>query len=178
MTGFYDVGKTGQLAINLFYGYGYNFYREENQRRADDQKVRALVSELLARAQKAVVDAEGTYRRERILPPTRAQPYPDAAIVAGAKRLEALGQLIGGVEGQVRHAPVPENDRMTQRFRSEAGTLQALVEKDQLLVGQAETLRAMVQGKGPDDILALRPGIEEGVTAITASLDARRLMTL
>ena len=40
-TGFYDVGPLRQVAINLFYGWGYNFYREENQLRADDQLIRS-----------------------------------------------------------------------------------------------------------------------------------------
>jgi hypothetical protein len=178
MTGFYDAGPLMQVGINLFHGYGYNFYRDENQLRADDQKVRTLVCELLARALKGVTAAEGAFRRERIPPPTRADPFPPAAIVADARRLEALGQAINGVEGQVRHAPVPENDRMTQRFRQEAATLAALVDKDTLLVGQADTLRGLVEGKKPDDILAAFGQIEQGVAAIIATLAERRLMTL
>ena len=176
MTGFYDVGPLGQLGLNLFHGYGYNFYREENQFRADDQKVRTLVCELLAGAQKAVTAAEGNFRRERIPPATRANPFPPAEIVAAAKRLEAACKAIGGIEGQVRHAPVPENDRMTQRYRNEADTLLKLIEQDQVLVGQAETLRAKVTGKAVDEIVTLLPDIEEGVAAITETLTARRIM--
>ncbi len=178
MTDFYDVGALGQVAINLFHGYGYNFYRLENQLRSDDQKVRALVSQLLARAQKAVSDAEGTFRRERIPAPTRADPFPPAEILADARRLEAMVTAIGGVEGQVRHAPVPGNDRMTQLYRDERETLVALVETDQLLIGQAETLRGIVEGKGPDEILANRPDIEAGIAAISQTLAGRNLMTI
>ena len=178
MTGFYDVGALGQIGLNLFHGYGYNFYREENQFRADDQKVRTLVSELLAGAQKAVSAAEGAFRRERIPPPTRENPFPPADIVANAERLEALSRAIGGVEGQVRHAPVPENDRMTQRYRQEADTLLALIEQDKLLVGQAETLRAMVAGQTPDIILASLADLEDGIAVITRTLAERRVLTL
>lgn len=177
MTGFYDVTALGEIGINLFHGYGYNFYREENQLRADDQKVRTLVCELLASAQKAVSAAEGNFRRERIPAPTRAEPFPPAGIMADARRLESLCKAIGGVEGQVRHAPVPENDRMTQRYREEAATLLALVEKDSVLVGQAQTLRTMVEGKTPDEILAALPDVEEGVAAITKTLAERRIIT-
>jgi len=177
VTGFYDVTALGEIGINLFHGYGYNFYREENQLRADDQKVRTLVCELLASAQKAVSAAEGNFRRERIPAPTRAEPFPPAGIMADARRLESLCKAIGGVEGQVRHAPVPENDRMTQRYREEAATLLALVEKDSVLVGQAQTLRTMVEGKTPDEILAALPDVEEGVAAITKTLAERRIMT-
>jgi hypothetical protein len=178
VTGFYDVGPLGEIGINLFHGYGYNFYRMENQLRTDDQKVRTLVSELLARAHKAVSAAEGSFRRDRIPAPTRADPFPPAAVMADARRLEALVKAIGGVEGQVRHAPVPENDRMTQLYRNEAETLAALVRKDTLLVGQADTLRALVEGRNPDEILAIVPDIEEGVAAITQTLAERRLMTI
>lgn len=178
MTGFYDVGPLGQIGINLFHGYGYNFYRDENQLRADDQKVRTLVCELLGRAAKAVAAAEGKFRRERIPEPTRADPFPPREIVADAKRLEALCRAIGGVEGQVRHAPVPENDRMTQRYREEGATLAALVDKDTLLVGRAETLRARIEGRTPDEILADLAEIEEGVAAIAATLAERRIMTI
>jgi hypothetical protein len=42
--GFYDAGALRQVATNLLYGWGYNFYRIENQLRADDRLVRCLVS--------------------------------------------------------------------------------------------------------------------------------------
>ncbi len=177
MSRFYDVGTLGQLGLNLYMGAGYNFYRAETQLRADDQKVRTLVSELLAGAQKAIVAAEGAYRRVHLPAPSRAHPFPDPLAVADARRLEALGKSVGAIEGQVRHAPVPENDRMTQRYRDERETLTALVEKDKLLAGQAETLRALVVGHDPDELLAMAGEIEEGVAAIAESLAARRIMT-
>jgi len=31
--------------------------------------------------------------------------------------LERLGREVGALEGLIRHQPVPENDRMTQRYR-------------------------------------------------------------
>jgi hypothetical protein len=178
MSGFYDAGALGQVAINLFHGYGYNFYREENQLRADDQKVRTLVCELLGRARKAVSAAEGTFRRERIPPPTRENPFPPAAVLADAKRLESLSVAIGGIEGQVRHAPVPENDRMTQRYRKEGETLLTLIEKDKMLVGQVETLRAMVSDKAPEEILVLLGDIDAGVEAIAQTLADRRILII
>ena len=178
MTGFYDVGAMGRIGLNLFHGYGYNFYREENQLRADDQKVRTLVSDLLGQAQKAVSAAEGSFRRERMPAPTRAEPFPPAEIVADARRLEAIGKAIGGAEGQVRHAPVPENDRMTQRYRDEGDTLLALVEKDKVLVGHAETLRSMVAARTADDMLSAASDIEARISAILQTLAERRLVTM
>ena len=40
---FYVVDELEKIAVNLFYGWGYNFYRLENQLRADDLTVRAKV---------------------------------------------------------------------------------------------------------------------------------------
>jgi hypothetical protein len=68
---FYDAGALRQVATNLFYGWGYNFYRVENQLRADDQLVRAKAAWLLGVAMASVDAAEIEYRRE-FLPAPRA----------------------------------------------------------------------------------------------------------
>ena len=121
--GFYEVGPLRRVAINLFYGWGYNFYRKENQLRADDQLVRAKAAWLLGQAVVAVHAAESAYRREALPPPSRANPYPDPAARAGAQALERLGGYIAALDGRLHAAPAPENDRMTQRYRNEADTL-------------------------------------------------------
>jgi hypothetical protein len=36
---FYNVGPLSQIAINLFYGWGYNFYRLENQLRGKERTI-------------------------------------------------------------------------------------------------------------------------------------------
>ena len=173
MSSFYDAGPLTRIGINLFYGYGYNFYRQENQLRADDQRVRQMACSLLQRARSAINEAESRYRRENIPPPTRANPFPDPAIVTNAQTLEQIGREVGALEGRIRHQPVPENDRMTQRYRLEAPTLAALADKDALLVGQADLLRSIVEDAAGDRILANRRGIEEGIAAITATLHDR-----
>ena len=53
---FYAADPLEQVAITLFYGWGYNFYRVENQLRADDLLVRAKAGVLLGDA-RAVVDS-------------------------------------------------------------------------------------------------------------------------
>ncbi len=55
---FYDAGALRQVATNLFYGWGYNFYRVENQLRADDQLVRNKAAWLLGIAMAGVDAAE------------------------------------------------------------------------------------------------------------------------
>lgn len=174
MSRFYEAGPLAKVGINLFYGYGYNFYRQENQFRADDQRVRQMACSLLGRARAGVDEAESRYRRENIAPPTRANPFPDPAIVANAQALERLGREVGALEGLIRHQPVPENDRMSQRYRAEGGTLAALTEKDAVLVGQAELLRSMLEDAAANAILAGKREIETGIAAITATLRDRQ----
>ena len=173
MSGFYDVGPIREVAINLFYGWGYNFYRAENQLRADDQLVRTRAADLLAQARAAVDAAEQAYRRERLPPPTRANPVHDPAAVANAQALERMGREIGALAARIHNLPVPENDRMTQRYRQEAETLVRLGECDQDLVGQAALLRREVAGQGGEDLLAKAAIVAEGVAALKATLERR-----
>ena len=57
MSNFDDLDALEKIAVNLFYGWGYNFYRLENQLRADDLTVRAKVGWLLGQARAAVETA-------------------------------------------------------------------------------------------------------------------------
>lgn len=178
MSRFYEVGPLAKVGINLFYGYGYNFYREENQLRADDQRVRQMACSLLGRARAAVDKAESRYRRENIPPPTRDNPFPDPTVVANAQLLERMAREIGGLEGKIRNQPVPENDRMTQRYRLEAPTLAALAEKDAVLVGQADLLRGLLEDVSVATVLASGSEIDEGIAAITTTLRERQSFLL
>jgi len=176
MPGFYDVGPLEQIAINLFYGWGYNFYRQENQLRADDQVIRGKVGFLLGTARKSVETAESGYRREFLPPPSREKPRPDAAAVAGAQSLERFSKAIGALQALINNQPVPENDRMTQRYREEANTLQKLIQSDQLLTGQAELLRSMIDGKNGTWIIEHLSDLQEGITALGETLRQRQLL--
>jgi len=173
---FYEVGPLEKIAINLFYGWGYNFYRQENQLRADDQLIRSKIGLLLGWAHKSVETAESRYRREFLPPPSREKPRPDAEAVAGAQALERFSRAIGALQSQINAQAVPENDRMTQRYRQEAPTLQRLVVSDHLLVGQAELLRSMLDQKDGAWMLANLPVLEEGLQAIGETLKNRQLL--
>jgi len=171
---FYDAGSLAQVAINLFYGWGYNFYRLENQLRADDQLIRSKVAWLLGSARKSVATAESDYRREFLPPPSRAQPRPEPAAVAGAQTLERLARAIGAVEGLIHAQPVPENDRMTQRYRGEAETLHRLSISDQQLAGQAELLRTLADQKDGPWLIEHSAELQEGLQAINETLRQRQ----
>ncbi len=177
-SGFYDAGPLRQVAINLFYGWGYNFYRVENQLRADDQLVRSRAASLLGSAMTSVSEAEAEYRRQFLPPPSRQKPFPDAAAVAAAQRLERLAQGIGALEGLIQQQPVPENDRVSQRYRQEAPTLQSLIHFDEQLVGQCDLLRSMVAKQDGAAILGKMPTLEGGLEAIRATLQSREAVLL
>ena len=175
---FYDAGLLRQIATNLFYGWGYNFYRTENQLRADDQLVRSKAASLLGEAVSSVCAAESAYRRQFLPPPSRAKPFPDPAAVADAQRLETLGHDLGAVEAALHHQPVPANDRMTQRYREEAPTLQRLLGYDERLVGQCELMRTTVAGQDAATILKKLPDLEAGIAALRATLHDREAVLL
>ncbi|HEV2350703.1 MAG TPA: hypothetical protein VG028_12745 [Terriglobia bacterium] len=175
---FYDAGFLRQVATNLFYGWGYNFYRTENQLRADDQLVRSKAAGLLGIAMTSVGDAESEYRREFLPPPSRAKPFPDAAAVASAQHLERLAKGIGALEALIQQQPVPENDRMTQRYRQEAATLKNLIQFDEMLVGQCELMRSMVDAQKGAAILGKMADLEGGLEAIRATLQKREAVLL
>ena len=175
---FYDAGLLRQIATNLFYGWGYNFYRRENQLRADDQTIRTKAGSLLGQAMASVASAESEYRREYLPPPSRAKPFPDAAAVASAQKLERLAKAIGAIEAALQHQPVPENDRMTQRYRQEAATLAKLIEFDERLVGQCELLRKTLSGADGLTILKANSDLEAGLDAIRETLRNRESVLL
>ncbi len=173
MPDFYDAGPLAQIAINLFYGWGYNFYRTENQLRADDQLIRARVEALLQQARDAVETSQSAYRREFLPPPSRAKPRPDPQAVAGAQTLETISAAIGALGAKIRALPVPENDRMAQRHRTEAETLAKLLAADQLLTGQAELLRQTVTGQTGSWIIENLAQLNAGLAAIAETLHNR-----
>jgi hypothetical protein len=176
---FYDLGPLEQIAVNLFHGWGYNFYRLENQLRADDLMVRAKVGGLLGHARATVDSAESAYRRAFLPPPSREKPRQDPGAMANAQTLERLSHAIGALEGQIRAQPVPENDRMNQRYRQEAPTLQKLLESDIRLTGQAETLRALLDRKDGAWLVENAAVIQDGLQAIETTLrDRQAALTL
>lgn len=175
---FYDAGALRQIAANLFYGWGYNFYKQENQLRADDQLVRAKAGWILSNAAVSVDAAESEFRREFLSAPTRAKPLPDASAVASAQQLERLAKDIRAVGNRLAELPVPESDRMTQRFREEAPTLQALIVLDEQLVGQCELLRSTLEKRYGAWIAERVKEIRGGLDAIDATLMKRQALLL
>jgi hypothetical protein len=174
--GFYDQGDLQKVAITLFNGWGYNFYRLENQLRADDQLIRKKAAELLGQANARLALAESDYRRDHLPAPTRDKPYPDPQAVAAAQAIERLVRQVDGLKGRITAMPVPENDRMTQRYRQEAQTLHALAAHDEQLIGQAETFRLAIDGRDGAWLAANAPALQEGLKALDETLRQRGLL--
>nr|WP_294520033.1 hypothetical protein [uncultured Rhodopila sp.] len=173
---FYDASGLDRVAINLFYGWGYNFYRQENQLRADDLLIREKAGFLLGQSRAMLEAEQSAYRRTRLPPPTRAQPLPPPEAIEAARALEDLSTAIGSLEGTIRALPVPEADRMTQRYRQEAETLAMLAACDQRLIGLAEGLRATLDGRDHGWILANQATIREALRLLAARVRERQAL--
>ena len=170
---FYAADPVSQVAINLFYGWGYNFYRVENQLRADDLLVRHQVAGILGEARVAIGRAEAAHRTARLPPLSREHPRPDPAALREVRVLEALVAAVGAVASRIRSLPVPENDRIAQRHRLEADTLARLLHADMALAGHAEMLAQAVRERPPEWLVANEAAVLGHVAAIEDSLRDR-----
>ena len=150
-----SAGPVKQVLSNLFYGWGYNFYRRENQLRADDLLIRSKLSALLGECRQHAKELEASFRREHLPAPTREHPFADPAALASAHSLQRAAQQLESLETTIRTAPVPEMDRIHQRHRIEGATLEQLIDVDGKLVLAVVALR--------DAVVAL----QDGATAAT-----------
>ncbi|MHB8348592.1 MAG: hypothetical protein ACYDHM_15885 [Acidiferrobacterales bacterium] len=157
-----------RFVVNLFYGYGYNAYRQENKDRADDLLVRSEVSHWLTQARAALSRRESDYRRDHFKPPTREHPFPDGAAVEKAESYVRAQRAIEEIEVAVRNAPVPENNRVWQRHRREGDVLERLIEADLEVARCAIELLREVSRENfdPDTVIT-------ALSAVNAAMKAR-----
>ena len=157
-----------RIGVMLINGYGYNWYRLDNQMRADDLIVRSRVSEHLGFAVARLRELEARYRRKFLPPPTREHPDPDPVHIAAARQYRAIEDRIGEVDTRVRGAAVPANDRIWQRHRNELDTLAKLGDCDVLMLGGAKQLADFVATLPAD--AAIDPASEQQIDAAVAQL--------
>jgi len=138
------AGIIRETVALLFYGWGYNWYRQENKLRADDLLIRSKVSEYLQKVREALGQLESAYRARYLPPPSREHPLPDPGALAQAHRFHEAGENVGAVETRVRTAPVPENDKIWQRYRVEKDLLARLADVDTEMVWNVTLLFDMV----------------------------------
>jgi hypothetical protein len=108
-----------RIGVMLLNGYGYNWYRLDNQMRADDLLVRSRASEHLESAASRLHDLEGRYRSKYLPPPTREHPEPDPQHLAAAQRFRAIADRILEIDTRLRGAAVPPDDKIWVRQRGE-----------------------------------------------------------
>jgi hypothetical protein len=164
-----------QTWVMLLNGYGYNWYRLENQLRADDLLIRSRASEHLAAAAARLREIEARYRRTYLPPPTRARPDHDPEHLAAVRRMRSVAERILDVDTRVRGAAVPPNDMVWLRHRDETDMLFELSRCDTVLVGAAKELADVVIGLPLDAAVdaAAERSIDDRLQLLAAVLGRR-----
>jgi hypothetical protein len=129
--------KTWVMLLN---GYGYNWYRKDNQLRADDLLVREHASHFVLEAAKKLQEQEATYARQFLPTPTRENPFPPEDRLATHALIRSTRQNLLALEGRIRGLSAPPTDRIRQRRRAEVDTLARLTSLDVQLVGLAKEI--------------------------------------
>jgi len=134
----------------LLTGYGYNFYNQANQARADDLLVRERASYYLAQAVATLARLRGDYHTRFIPPLTRANPDPPQEAMAQIREIEAAQQALSQLESHIRGMSVPTQDRIWWRFRQEQPLLMQLLNFDLTLVRGSEQIYQYVSQLTPE----------------------------
>ena len=156
-----EDSRLHRIGVMLLNGYGYNWYRLDNQMRADDLLVRSRASEHLESAAARLHDLEGRYRRKYLPPPTRAHPDPDPQHLATAQQFRAVVDRILEIDTRLRGAAVPPDDKIWLRQRGELETLQRLGRCDVVLVADAKGLVGVVADLPAE--VGIDPAIEQQI---------------
>ncbi len=164
-----------QTWVMLLNGYGYNWYRLDNQLRADDLLIRSRASEHLGSAAARLRDIEAAYRRRYLPPPTRANPDPDPDHLAMVHRIRAASDRIAALDTRLRGAPVPPNDMVWMRHRNEVDTLMRLNQCDVVLIGATKLLADTVAEMPADGALdaATETRIDQHIAYLARALTQR-----
>lgn len=150
-----------RIGVMLLNGYGYNWYRWDNQMRADDLLVRSRASEHLEAAAARLRDLEGRYRRKYLPPPTREHPDPNPQHLATAQHFRTVADRILEIDTRLRGAAMPPDDKVWVRQRGETETLQLLGKCDVFLVAGAKELASLVADLPAD--AGIDPEIEQQI---------------
>ena len=134
----------------LLTGYGYNFYNQANQARADDLLVRERASYYLSQAITMLARLRGDYHTRYIPPLTRANPDPPQEAMAQIREIEAVQQSLSQLESHIRGMSVPTQDRIWWRFRQEQALLMQLLNFDLTLVRGSEQIYQYVSQLTPE----------------------------
>jgi len=145
-----DNALIQQLQL-LLTGYGYNFYSQTNQARADDLLVRERASYYLSQSVAALAQLRSDYHTRFVPPLTRANPDPPQEAMAQLRAIEAAQQTLAKIEASIRGMAVPSQDRIWWRFRQEQPLLMRLLNFDLTLVRDSEQIYQYVSRMSPED---------------------------
>lgn len=145
-----DDSRLYRIGVMLINGWGYNWYRIDNHIRADDLLIRERASGHLGDVVARLRDLEARYRRKYLPPPSREHPFPEPEHVAAARQFREVESRITEIDTRVRGAPVPPNDKISQRHRDELDTLIRLGQCDAMLIGVTKELADFVNELPPD----------------------------
>lgn len=164
----------------LLHGYGYNFYRKDNQARADDLLVRQHAAHFISTAAGKVQKLEADYRRQHLPPASREQPLPPADRLATHRALRELEQEILGLEAALRGLSAPPEDKTWMRHRRQLETLRQLLVHDVQFVGAAQLLdqaASALNAAAPDQSTAIA-GLREHVELVRQLIEQRARLLL
>jgi hypothetical protein len=134
----------------LLTGYGYNFYNNSNQARADDLLVRERASYFLSQAVSMLAQLRSDYSMRFIPPLTRANPDPPQEAMAQLREIESVQQALSNLESHIRGMSVPTQDRIWWRFRQEQALLMQLLNFDLTHVRSSEQIYQYVSQLTPE----------------------------
>ena len=135
------AGPAKRLLSNLFYGWGYSFYRCERQLRADDLLIRRKLYQLLGECRAHLRSLEATVRHRHRELPVGDHASADKDAPAAAQSLLRAQRDLQAMETAIRTATVPETSRIHQQPRGQRAAVEQLVALDGAVLLALVTLR-------------------------------------
>jgi hypothetical protein len=159
---------------HLLLGYGFNFYRIENQLRADDLLVRQRAGAALGHAAARLDQLARQFQRTCIPAPTRDSPFPPADAMERLNAIRRSRQRVMDQNSFLQGMPAPAQDQIWRRLRDEQTLLESLINADIAMLRLAGEVEAQAQSlsaqgwKSPDAGTGLEAACERWDAAIRA----------
>lgn len=119
---------------HLLLGYGFNYYRIENQLRADDLLVRQRAGTFLGQAAARLEEVAQKFQRTCMPTASREHPFPPADLMERLNTLRRVRQRVTEQGSLLQGMPTPTQDKIWQRLRNEQALLQSLLRADVALL--------------------------------------------
>jgi hypothetical protein len=111
---------------------------DKGRLRSDDQLIRQRVNRGLTDATARIRELISRWRKDRVPPSSREQPFPPAEVMEPIRRAERLIRTIDDAAALVKGLPVLNQDRVWDRVRRVG--LEDLLQFDWTLVGESDVL--------------------------------------